>query len=106
MPVLPLPWPHFPRAGTSDLKTLLPPQVLSLAATVRSWPLSMMWMASLLVELLSSQSLWILSMPNTEAPHEELSLVVEKWKQEGTFHCTCLSTEASLKAFPPPQSLF
>lgn len=45
----------------------------------------MMWMASLLVELLSSQSLWILSMPNTEAPHEELSLVVKKWKQEGTF---------------------
>lgn len=39
-------------------------------------------------------------MPNTETPHEELSLVVKKWKQEGTFHCTRLSTEASLKAFP------
>lgn len=59
-----------------------------------------MWMASLLVELLSSQSLWILSMPNTEAPYEELSLVVKKWKQEGTFCCTHLSTEASLEAFP------
>lgn len=60
----------------------------------------MTWMASLLVELLSSQSLWILSMPNTEAPHEELSLVVTKWKQKGTFRCTRLSTEASPEAFP------
>lgn len=38
-------------------------------------------------------------MPNTEAPHEELSLVVKKWKQEGTFIAR-LSTEASLEAFP------
>lgn len=39
-------------------------------------------------------------MPNTEAPHEELSLVVKKWKQEGTFCCTRLSTEASLRLSP------
>ena len=57
----------------------------------------MMWMASLLVELLSSQSLWILSMPNTEAAREEQSLVVQSKKRwrEGTFHCIHLSTEAS-----------
>lgn len=68
----------------------------------------MMWMASLLVELLSSQSLWILSMPNTEAACEEQSLEVQskKRKQDGTFHCTRLSTEASSGASPPPRSLF
>ena len=62
----------------------------------------MMWMAFLLVELLSSRSLWILSMPNTEAACEEQSLVVKskKRKQEGTFHCTPLGTEASSEAFP------
>lgn len=43
-------------------------------------------------------------MPNTEAAGEEQSLVVQskKWKQEGTFRCTRLSTEAS-RAFPPPR---
>lgn len=72
-----LPCPHFLELATSDLTILFPPQVQSLAATVRSWPLSMMWMASLLVELLSSPSLWILSMPGTKATSEEQSLVVK-----------------------------
>lgn len=59
-------------------------------------------MASLLAGLLSSQSLWILSMQNIKAACEEQSLTVKskKLKQEGTFCCTCLGTEASSEAFP------
>lgn len=63
----------------------------------------MTWTAFLLAELPSSQSLWILSMPNTEAPTRSSPLTVQskKQKHEGTFHCTCLSTEASSEASPP-----